>query len=903
MNIQQPKVDLKNNFELYLEGIKVDFNSISISEAEGGIPAASITFPSTYGAMRILPGTIVQIFGYYHYEKKTFLLFEGEVTGVNYQKSESNKVVVLKAVSLLGSMIKAKFRPADAIMTQERKSADGIQGSRTIITNEKGIDIHPGATTVDEFKNIGTNTTTQKLEGTVKDIGITAAFNLTDEFQRLLNKEQPGGKGDFIPMLQQFNAHFENNDLFYGLRSLAFKFGRTIFASPNPDLLNKVKVDLFFEALNELQSTGIQNIFSERPYTLMQVMAEFQKYLHYVFITPAAYTACRPFYVKGVENNDEPLRMIFVPSIDAGPPALSNIFFPEQINAFTYSRDMMQEPTRLVGKSTVPFIQNNNQAVDFSPCITFPEIDLDSEKATGNFTTEETYRGINPKIMTYTNLQSDLIIDKKTRNDNGRKTSKGEVIDDTDVEPQAIGTTELPESTTGNAETTSTKGEIGQLIKPFAYMDYSNLRYAGRSLSISTEWSPYRVIGLPGLVLDSDGISIFGILNTIETNINAQGSATSRTVFRNTRIVYDGEFEKTIFSRVPEENPVGYEKYVIHDLTNDGIMATNELLFNRDLYSFENIGTDVYTYILHGQLSSANKFYQLQQSKDIFQYAKEELNPNNYEYLRYSKPDSSILNYLKDSQGNLTIEVPEKYNTKTELRNTYLLYKAVAKLRSEYDAKKYKKSAGENQFDMKQAYDYINALNKRRIITKDSYAGFIGAHFARKDQIADAHDGQVIFGIHINDLREKIQENSNYQYGAIITTSNSQKVSWQTRIDKINTLLELSNPKGAQTKEAFAKGYQAIKLAEDNLIVEDNVALRYATVKWPEVKKLLDEKEELINNIQDLETTTEVSTEIDVDTEMYKPYNMSRRMHVVLAMKNVIDVLVNNATTKLKVTK
>lgn len=897
MNIQQPKVDLKNKFELYLEGIKVDFNSISISEAEGGIPAASITFPSTYGAMRVLPGTIVQIFGYYHYEQKTFLLFEGEVTGVNYQKSESNKVVVLKAISLLGSMIKAKFRPADAIMTQERKAADGIQGQQTIITNEKGADISPGPTTVDKFKDIGKDTKTQKVSGSVKQIGITAAFDLTDEFQQLLAKDQPGGKGDFIPMLQQFNAHFENNDLFYGLRSLAFKFGRTIFASPNPDLINKVKVDLFYEALNELKSSGIQNIFSERPYTLMQVMTEFQKYLHYIFIAPAAYTSCRPFYVKGVTKNEEPLRMIYMPSIDAGPPALANVFFPEQIGSFTYSRDMVNEPTRLIGKATVPFIKKNNQNIDFSPCITFPEIDLNSDKASGNFTIEETYRGINPKIMTYTNLQSDLIIDKKTKNDNGRKTSKGEEVTTSDVEPQAEGSQELPESTTGEAQTNDTKGQIGQLIKPFAYMDYSHLKYASRSVSMTTEWSPYRVIGFPGLILDSDGISIFGILNTIETNITANGSATTRVVFRNNRIIYDGEFEQTVFSKVPDENPTGYEKYIIHDLTNDGIMATNELLFYRDLYSFENIGTDVYTYILNGQLTRQNKFYQLQQTKDIFEYAKSELQPDNYTFIKASRPDASILNYLKDSNGNINIDIPDEYNTKTEIRNTYLLYKAVNKLRAEYEAKKYKTVEGEKQFDMKQAYGFMNALNKRNIITKDDYASFIGAELARKIQTADAHDGPAIFGIGIDNLRTKIQESSNYQYGAIITTKNSQKVTIQTRLKTINDKLEKDNPGGSQTAQSFEKWAKA------TYKYSDAQASIYADTYWPPVKKLLDEKAELTQQLRDVEDATTVSTTIDVDNEVYKPYNMSRRMHVVLAMKSVIDVLVDNDKTKLKVTK
>ena len=896
MNIQQPKIDLKNNFELYLEGVKVDFTSISISETEGGIPAASITFPSNFGATRILPSTIVQVFGKVHVEQKTYLLYEGEVIGINYQKSENNKVVVLKTISLLGSMIKAKFRPADAILTKERKDSDGIQELRTVIVNTKDSDTPVGPTTLDEFKNIS-NKDEQVVKGRVRDIAIDAVFGLVDEFTQALAEDQPGGKGDFLPMLQSFNRSFEYNDLFYGLRSLAYKFGRSIFASPNPDLSNKIKVDLFKESLNNLQSNGIGDIFTEKPYTLMQVLSEFQRYLHYNFISPATYTACRPFYVKGVTSNYEPLRMIYMPRIEAGPPALCNIFFPEQVAAFTYSRDMINEPTRVVGRATMPFMNQGNQNIDWSPCFTFPEIDLEEGKAIGNFTIEESYRGINPKIMSYSNLQSDLGQNKKSTSGNGKVTAKNSEITTEDM-----------------------AGDIGRLIKPYAYMDYTNMKYATRSVALSCDWDPYRMIGLPGMMLDPDGVSIVGTVNSIETNINSQGGATMRVTLRSVRLIHDTEFEKTPFSKIPQDPSEGFEKYIIHDLTNDGMMSTNELLYYKDLYSFENIGKDVYTYIIHGKLSPAGGFYDVQQTKGIFEYAEKELDPDNNDLERHEPYDASILNYLRDENGNIKLDIPDIYNKKAEIRNTYLLYQAVKKLRDSYENSKYKSVKGKKEFDMKQSYEYTHAINKRNIIQKDEYLGFIGAEIGRTLQTDDAHDGQIILNAGVTELRAKIEESTANQYSNIITSKNSRKVSITSRINRINKLLE-TDPiykfSKAETYEKYALGYsnylQYPSLREDlsehekknlppRIYISARAAKNYANTHWPPLEILLAERKTLKEEFRDVSEET-VSSEIDFDSEVYKPYNMTRRMHVVLAFEGHRDLVTDNNISKLKVMK
>jgi len=849
MNIQQPKIDTKNIFNLYLEGIPVEFSSITISETEGGIPAAAISFTASYGIMRILPGTVVQIFGKTHFESTELLLFEGEVTAIKYQRTSAQRTVVLKAISLISGMIKSKYLPSDRVVSQEFKDATGIQQSKVIIMNTNDADSSPGQTQLEDIKNIKNEKEPTICSGRVKDLTITSFLNFSDDFSKYLAEDQPGGKGDFYPMLRDFNKVFEYNDLFYGLKSLSYKFGRTMFVGPNPDLLNKVKIELFLESMNQVKSSGLSTVYSEMPFSLMQIMIEFQRYLHYDFISPAAYTACQPFYVKG-NKEKEPLRTIYVPKLEIGPPALCNVFFPDQISSYSYSREMMNEPTRIIGKSTTSLL--TKQQLDLSPCILYPDLDLQTDSASANFSLEESYRGINYKTIPYNDLQADLITDKKTNKTKGKTTTKGSDITPADM-----------------------KGEIGDIIKPFAYMDYMNLRYQDRQVAISAEWSPYRMIGLPALIIEQDGVSIVGVLASIDTQISAEGAATTRATLRNTRLVFDEEFEKTPFSSIPEDNIKSFDKFLIHDLTNDGMMSTNPLFFYEDLYSFEKIGMDIYTYIVNGTLSRNNGFYKLIKEKKILDYAEDRLNPDKSEILVDPRWDNSILNFLRGANeqgildGSIKLEIPTEYNLKTEIRNTFLLYKAIVELKKQYNSKKFVMRGEEKKFNMEQAYNFAHSVNRRNIISKEDYFNFIGAKINRSSLDEDAYDGKKIFTEGTNTIRNAVEELSDLQYTKIINTGSANKEVIKNKIK-----LEEKKITSAQTNVNLLSNYQDDYSKDLKLKYENEIRASKEKIKNYKIQ---------INNMNKQEV---IVTEKNFDSEIYKPYNMNRRMHVVYAFKN-----------------
>jgi hypothetical protein len=70
--------------------------------------------------------------------------------------------------------------------------------------------------------------------------------------------------------------------------------------------------------------------------------------IRYQFIVPAAPTG--GIQIAGSPTTEsggiEPLRAFFAPDMDTAPPALCNVFVPDQIINFSYQRSFFTEPTR-----------------------------------------------------------------------------------------------------------------------------------------------------------------------------------------------------------------------------------------------------------------------------------------------------------------------------------------------------------------------------------------------------------------------------------------------------------------------------------------------------------------------------------------------------------------------------
>jgi hypothetical protein len=112
MDFKKPLINDYTDFELYLEGIKIPFSSVTIHESESAPPSLSIRLPAKSGALKILAKTVVHLYGPapnpFTGIKEKILLFEGEVSGFGYDTTSNSSSISLRCQSLLASIYKAK---------------------------------------------------------------------------------------------------------------------------------------------------------------------------------------------------------------------------------------------------------------------------------------------------------------------------------------------------------------------------------------------------------------------------------------------------------------------------------------------------------------------------------------------------------------------------------------------------------------------------------------------------------------------------------------------------------------------------------------------------------------------------------------------------------------------------
>lgn len=856
-------INERTGFEVYLEGIEVPFTSISIREIEGAFPTATLQFPASSAVLRVLPATIVQIFGPDPKSNEKIVLFEGEITTVGYLKNQGTRTVTFNASSLLNQWNSVTARPVDSMVTSQWSSALGEYNVEYRNSTNKETENETPKTNeqvskqTQEGEEPYSSEVYEFLGDTLKNLKLTSFSDFADEVSGLFEDEKINA-GDLYNFINFFIRKFEIYDLFYGLNANSFNLPESIYTSPNVGKIKPFKLKATIENFFKITTRG----FKERNAStliLMQAVREFLRVFHYNMVSPSSFTASYQFQANHAEQN-APIRGYFIPNMDNSPPLKNNLVFPHQISSFNYSRDYLKEPTRTIGE--VDSILQSGAFEQTKGLKTFtlrPELNLIPDGAKENFiglTTEETYRGITPNVRNFSPFFVEV------ENELLRKDAKA-LTEDKKEEYYA---------------------QIKQPLNEITHNAHVQDRLANRGMSFNGVWNPYLMAGLPGAYIETDdGPSVTGTIAAVTHSISASGNAATTFTMRGVRLIYDlrdlneGDFEQAI-----------------NDFTLDPYLSINEALFDPKMYSFRNVGQTLYPYLRWGTFSKQNTIFKDYAEQGVaFEDSKDAINKI-FDQENVVNTDDSVLDILRNEDGEIVNKILTDLTGETDknLRNntayTRDIYEAIYRYKDIY---KGLPDAG------RMINKWTNVNTYRALLRKSDYLKSIGVDttlsISNKSNYKDAIN--LFTGTKNTKLiKDAIKESQGETTQKIIEGEDRSKIltraqsvadkvaALRTAVSVAESTLRNNNYKTTLT----TLGVDAIEEQKDKWREQ---AIKALERRKKELEKLKEEEKALNKK---LDTTIPPSSEpdfsLEFDNQVFKPYNLTRKTHIEIAFtKNI----------------
>ena len=420
----------KNNldFEFFLEGIKIPFNNITVRETEGDMPQATLSIPSSSYTSLLLPGSIGLFFGTDPRTGQKILLFEGELTSIGYQKTDSNRAMSISFQSLIKRWERATARPSDAFLSPQMRNAQGEFDRRYFnltknSSSSQNVPLGSVEAVISEIQKAN-----EAEIGKMIDLDLTERDDFAMEFSRLFGEEGVSN-GSIHDIVQFFLRRFEEYDVFYGILSKSFGISSSIFSFPNIGKMSSFKHKAILENTFRITQSLSQSL-GGGSLILINAIRQLLSSVHYNLITPAAYTASYCFWDKRFANTRErvPVRGYFLPGLEDSPPLKNNLFFDDDIISLNYSRNFFNEPTRTIGSLEIPFFEapQGGPHSGLTPFVLEPKRligDVSARKNSLAFSVEESYRGISPMYSSHSSFF--------TENLNSGYDEEGEVVYET----------------------------------------------------------------------------------------------------------------------------------------------------------------------------------------------------------------------------------------------------------------------------------------------------------------------------------------------------------------------------------------------------------------------------------------------------------------------------------------
>lgn len=873
-------VNDRTGFEVYLEGIQTDFASIMLREAEGDFPSATISLPATSAAMRILGGTVVQVFGPDPLTRDKILLFEGEVSALGYQKSGSSRAISLQCTSFLRQWQTVTARPMDAMVTPKWREAQGEYPYDYINLTDPGKGQYTqqvgeafalmAQTLEDKFA--------QELEGPLKDalsnIKLSSGADFADEFSRLL-KDEKIANGDIHLFMQFLLRKFEIYDPFYGIRSNSYGIADSVASWPNTGKMAPFKLQAILNNTFKIAS-AMKDPFQGGALQLFAGIRELLTTVHYNLVAPAAYTASYKFWSKQALRMKMPVRAYMMPNLENSPPAKFNLFFPHQVTNASFSRNLLSEPTRTIGQIDNQYVSPHIDIVGALAFVTEPQLNLTQEGVETNvigFTPEETYRGITPNVASFSNFFAEVAEDE-------------------------LG--EKPSYSRDNIAEYHEK--IRGPLNEMTLNEHLRTKMQHREFNMHTTWSPYRMIGFPAAFIeDGDGPSVTGVISAISTSITANGSASSTVTFRSPRAILD---IRDLDMSDPEE--------MISEFTTDPYVDTNSYLFDPQIYDFNNIGSSLYTYVKNGAMDRNNEALKEYSSSGVVFEEHASTIERLYSPEYSTSEDASIIDFLRDRDFNIVNSLAEDLiseDMSKEIRKssayTRNIYEAIYKARDQYRTL-YEEGRNIDQWantityrEISRKRDYLSSLNIANpddlMNYKDSVALLTGTALTTAatnllktegldtDEILELEDREAIEAkISTLDNRVTRLERDKVLFERVLGDLHNTELVSQVQGILIDDYPGFANYNMASVEQAIEEADKRIEATK-----EDIEKLRKAIADSNEAERK--------------RRAAKIPSEFESD--LFKPYNLTRRAHVLAATRRNLRRALQSESSTINVLK
>ncbi len=497
--------------KLYLEGVPVNFISINIQENLGSAPIAVINLPPKAEFSRLMPKTLGHVF----YKMKPpqvetedyYLIFEGELSTINFGRSQSGAGCQLTFVGLTNNWKNTYKGIVDFSLDSLQMGHFLLIGASAEASQSKKYKLNQKDLKPDK------KDTANFLISTFPGTNITA--RLQQSVEKFTKEDQENALDKSFKSIVN---DLSTSNPYYGMIHDVLKIVRRMYAFNN----TKALATLRGEVVSEVIMRSIEHMSNTVDGS--QIIASLLNKIEYEYMEPAAPTK---------DENGNPRSIMFTPQTMFFMPLRCNTIFPDQILQSGYSHDYSNEITRLVTSTPPVSIASSKAASAFTmrpkfvaPQRDFFETTYDEDKLPAvGMMWEEKLRGINPTLHTYNSAQLAYASFWNTYNETN---DKGNITDEA-----AAYRTFFDHFRSS---------QLGNYILAINMWQYYKKKYSVRTFSVVTTYTPNRLIGFPGLVVDKELPAVVGKIVSINSNLDANGNGTSAIRFSTPRSYKEHDF-------------------------------------------------------------------------------------------------------------------------------------------------------------------------------------------------------------------------------------------------------------------------------------------------------------------------------------------------------------------------